>query len=163
MSADVVRVAEHRVGRERGTLVAIGLGSCVAVILYDAPMKLGGLSHVLLPDPSFSRRGDGESKFATTAVPALLRELLGMGASRTRVKAWLVGGATMFRDLLPPDQPHMGERNVRASREALKDAGIPVLGEEVGGTWGRTVRFHLADGRIQITSPGRPEVILGRE
>lgn len=160
MSSEVVRVAEQRVARDHGTLVAIGLGSCVAVILYDAGAKVGGLSHVLLPDPSFSRRGDREAKFASTAVPALIREMEKEGADRSRLRAWLVGGATMFRDLLPPDQPHMGERNVRASREALREQGITLVGEEVGGTWGRTVRFHVADGRIQVNSPGREEVVL---
>ncbi|MGH7546203.1 MAG: chemotaxis protein CheD [Gemmatimonadota bacterium] len=160
MSAEVVRVAEQRVGRGKGTLVAIGLGSCVAILLYDAEAKVGGLAHVLLPDPSFSRSGDGAAKFATTAVPALLREMERQGADRSRVRARLVGGATMFADLLPADAPHMGERNVRASRAALEEAGISVVGAAVGGTWGRTVRFQLADGRVTVTSPGRDDVVL---
>ncbi len=160
MTSDVVRVAEHRVGRGEGTLTAIGLGSCVAIILYDALEKVGGLAHVLLPDPSFSRTRDRAAKFAATAVPQLLREMECQGAEARRIRARLVGGATMFRELLPPDQPHMGERNVNASRKALKEAGVPVVGESVGGTWGRTVCFHLADGRVHVTSPGRDEIIL---
>lgn len=160
MSGELVRVAEHRVGRDRGTLVAIGLGSCVAIILHDPRAKVGGLAHVLLPDPSFSRRSDRAAKFARTAVAALIREMEALGAERSRLGARLVGGATMFSDLLPPDQPHMGERNVRAAREALSEQGIAVVGEEVGGTWGRTVRFHVADGRVHVSSPGRDDVVL---
>lgn len=160
MSGEIVRVAEQRVGRGTGTFVAIGLGSCVALILYDSVAKVGGLAHVLLPDPSFSRHGDREAKFATTAVPALLREMQAIGADRTRIQARLVGGATMFAELLPPDQPHMGDRNVRATRVALEEHGIALAGEAVGGTWGRTVRFHLADGRVKISSPGRDDVVL---
>lgn len=160
MSSDVVRVAEYRVGRGDGTLVVIGLGSCVAVILYDPVSKVGGLAHVLLPDRSFSQGGDRAAKFATTAVPAVLREMMELGADCGRVQARLVGGATMFHELLPPDQPHMGERNVHAAREALAQAGVAVAGEAVGGSWGRTVRFHLGSGRVHVTSPGRDEVIL---
>jgi chemotaxis protein CheD len=160
MSGEIVRVAEQRVGHGSGTLVAIGLGSCVALILYDPVAKVGGLAHVLLPDPSFSRHGDRAAKFASTAVPALLREMERMGADRRRIQARIVGGATMFAELLPPDQAHMGERNVRASRAALEEHGVVIAGEAVGGTWGRTVRFSLADGRVKISSPGRDDVIL---
>lgn len=160
MSGEIVRVAEQRTGRGKGMLVAIGLGSCVAILLYDPDAKVGGLAHVLLPDPSFSRHGDGEAKFATTAVPALVREMERLGADRSRIRARLVGGATMFSDLLPANQLHMGERNVRASRAALKEEGIAIVGEAVGGTWGRTVRFHLADGRVNVTSPGRDDLVL---
>jgi chemotaxis protein CheD len=160
MTQEIVRVAELRVARGAGTLAAIGLGSCVAVVLYDPVARVGGLAHVLLPDPSFSRVQDRAAKFATTAVPALLRALVDAGAQRGRIRAWLVGGATMFRDLLPADQPHMGERNVEAARRALAQAGVPVVGESVGGTWGRTVRFDVGEGTVRVTSPGRAEQVL---
>jgi chemotaxis protein CheD len=46
----------------------------------------------------------------------------------------------------------MGDRNVVASRQALNQANIPLTGEAVGGDYGRTVRFTVADGRLEVSS-----------
>jgi chemotaxis protein CheD len=54
----------------------------------------------------------------------------------------------------------MGERNVVASRDALRAAGIPVIREAVGGSVGRTVRFDIASGVVDIRSVGRDAVTL---
>jgi chemotaxis protein CheD len=54
----------------------------------------------------------------------------------------------------------MGERNVRASREALRRAGIPILGEAVGGDYGRSVRFSVGEGRTVVSSVGKVDVVL---
>jgi chemotaxis protein CheD len=66
----------------------------------------------------------------------------------------------MFTTLMVPGSLNMGERNIRAARAALREAGIPVLGEAVGGDFGRSVRFTVADGRAMVTSVGRPDVVL---
>ena len=158
--SDTVRAGDHRVGQGEGVLRVQGLGSCVAIVLYDEEVRTGGLVHVLLPDPSFSTRPERQMRFATTAVPGLLKEMLAAGARQDRIIARLVGGASMFRDLLPAGRPNMGERNVRAARSALEEAGIPILGEDVGGDYGRTVRFDLSDGHVRVTTPGREDVVL---
>ena len=44
----------------------------------------------------------------------------------------------------------MGERNVAAARQALAAAHIPVIGEDVLQRHGRSVYFHLDDGRIEV-------------
>jgi chemotaxis protein CheD len=43
-----VKVADYAVAAE-GTIATIGLGSCVAIALYDPAAHVGGLAHVLLP------------------------------------------------------------------------------------------------------------------
>jgi chemotaxis protein CheD len=48
----------------------------------------------------------------------------------------------------------MGERNVVAARNALRDASVPIAAEAVGGAQGRSVRFHLADGRVEVRTVG---------
>jgi len=60
----------------------------------------------------------------------------------------------MFAALMSPGSVQMGERNIVASREALRQAGIPVTAEAVGGQAGRTIRFTVADGRAEIRSVG---------
>ncbi|HEX6749654.1 MAG TPA: chemotaxis protein CheD [Longimicrobium sp.] len=155
-----VKVAHHAVGGAGDVLVTLGLGSCVAILLHDRMAKVGGLAHVLLPEPALARDRHNSAKFATTAVPMLIDELGGMGARNGRIEARLVGGASMFTSLMVPGSLNMGERNIRAAREALRRAGIPLLGEAVGGDFGRSVRFSVAEGRTVVSSVGRPDVVL---
>ena len=155
-----VKVAHHAVGGAGDVLVTLGLGSCVAILLHDRQARVGGLAHVLLPEPALARDRHNSAKFATTAVPMLLEELGGMGARNGRIEARLVGGASMFTSLMVPGALNMGERNIRAAREALRRAGIPLLGEAVGGDFGRSVRFSVAEGRTVVSSVGRPDVVL---
>ena len=147
-----VKVADLAVGNSADILVTIGLGSCVAIALYDADARVGGMAHVLLPNEHMARDRSNPAKFAGTAVPALVQEMTRLGARRARLTARLVGGASMFGNLIPSGGINVGERNVIASRQALYDASIPLVGEETGADHGRTVYFHLDDGRIEVRS-----------
>ncbi len=155
---EFVLAGERRVGKGEGVLSVLGLGSCVAIVLYDKATRIGGLAHVLLPDPAFSSHRDKNWRFARTATPELVNELVSAGADQKRIRARLVGGACMFQDLMPKNGPHIGERNVVAARSALGRTGIAIVAEEVGGDFGRSVDFDLADGRVRVSSHGRENV-----
>ena len=155
-----VKVAHHAVGQAGDLLVTLGLGSCVAIVLHDRQARVGGLAHVLLPDPTLARDRENLAKFAATAVPMLADELAALGARAARLEARIVGGAKMFATLMVPGSLNMGERNIRATREALAKAGIPLLGEAVGGDFGRSVRFNVGEGSTLVSSVGRPDVVL---
>jgi chemotaxis protein CheD len=152
MKERVVKVADWSVGEGETVLVTLGLGSCVAVALWDPAHRVGGLAHMLLPSPSLARDRSNPAKFPETAVPLLVGELEKLGGDRRRMKARLVGGASMFASLSPPGTPHMGERNVLATRTALAEAHIPVVGEDTGGSHGRSVYFFCPDGRLEVRS-----------
>lgn len=147
-----VRVAEMAVLRREGTLSTIGLGSCVAIVLYDAEARVGGLAHVLLPGLELARDRSNAAKFPETAVPSLLNAMEREGARRERVRARLVGGASMFTALLPLGGMNIGERNVIASRAALETAGVPIDGEDVGRDHGRSVFLDIATGAVEVRS-----------
>lgn len=155
-----VKVAHHAVGGAGDTLVTLGLGSCVAILLHDPVARVGGMAHVLLPEKQLARDSTNLAKFASTAIPLLAEEVLGAGARRDRLKARLVGGASMFAALMAPGTLNMGERNLNASRQALRELGIPLVAEEVGADYGRSVRFHVGEGRVVVSSVGRPDVTL---
>ena len=148
----VVKVADLQVGGTGDRLVTVGLGSCIAIVLYDPAAKVGGLAHVLLPSPALSRPDGNPAKSPHTAVPRLLELMTERGASPRRVTARLVGGASMFAALSPPGTIQMGERNVVASRQVLHSHSIPLVGEAVGGDYGRTVRLDVSDGTLEVRS-----------
>lgn len=157
---DYVLAGDRRVGKGRGVLSVVGLGSCVAVILYDESTRIGGLAHVLLPDPTFSSNPEKRWRFAMTAIPDLLEELESAGAMRERIEARLVGGACMFQELMTENGPHIGERNVTAARAALSEGGINLVGQEVGGDYGRSVDFNLETGQVRVSSQRTGDVDL---
>ena len=157
----IVRVADYASGDADTRLVTLGLGSCVAIVLYDASARVGGLAHVLLPSLSLWRRGaENPAKFPQTAIPALLTDMGTLGAERRRITARLIGGASMFANLAPPGSMQMGERNVVATREVLNTHGIPVIAESVGGDFGRSVHFSVGDGAIRVRSVAHGEQSL---
>ena len=148
----IVRVADLQVGGAGDLLMTVGLGSCIAIVLYDPGACVGGLAHVLLPSPALSKPDGNPAKSPHTAVPRLLELMATAGASTRRMTGRLVGGASMFSGLGAPGTIQMGERNVVASRQALHQAGIAIIGEATGGDFGRTVRLWVADGRLEISS-----------
>jgi chemotaxis protein CheD len=157
----IVRVADYSAGGAESRLITLGLGSCVAIVLYDATAKVGGMAHILLPSLSLGRRKpENPAKFPQTAVPALLTDMANLGAERRRITARLVGGASMFANLAPPGSMQMGERNVVATREVLNAHGIPVTAESVGGDFGRSVHFSVGEGWIKVRSVAHGEQTL---
>ena len=154
-----MKVADWAVAQGARTIATIGLGSCVAIVLHDAAAAVGGLAHILLPDATLSRDQDNRAKFPGTAVPMLVAEMRRQGA-RGALQAKIVGGASMFGALLPAGGINMGERNVAATRRALAAAGIPVVGDDTGGDYGRSVYLDVGSGRVLVRSLRRGDRTL---
>ena len=148
----IVRVADLQVGGAGDLLVTVGLGSCIAIVLHDAEACVGGMAHVLLPSPALTRQDGNPAKSPHTAVPRLLELMAERGASPRRIIARLAGGASMFASLSAPGTIQMGERNVVAARQALHAHTLPIVGEAIGGDYGRTVRLYVASGRVEVSS-----------
>ena len=140
--------------------MTLGLGSCVAIMLYDAQIKAGAMAHILLPSTSLAHDATNPAKFPATAVPLLIDRLKKLGADPRRLVAKLAGGASMFSQLTSPGTIQMGERNVVAARSALRTAEISIVREAVGGDRGRTVRFHVKDGHVEIRSVGADAYVI---
>ena len=150
-----VGVADYAVTVDDTTLVTSGLGSCVAVGLFDGGTA-AGLLHVMLPTAN-GRAVDNPAKFADTGVRTLLRSLDDVGASEQELSAKIAGGSEMitFRSR----ERSIGDRNVEAVRDALDEAGIPLLDEDVGGEEGRSVEFDLS-GDLHIRTARAGERVL---
>ena len=146
-----VKVADYAVAAE-GVIATIGLGSCVAIVLYDQTARVGGLAHILLPDESMSRDRSNPAKFPATILPIVLDEMRLLGAARRRVRAKIAGGASMFANLIATNSINIGEKNVASVRAVLEKAKVPIVGEDVGSDHGRSVYLFVADGRVEVRS-----------
>src|SRR5207253_11084903 len=100
------------------------------------------------------------SRLPRTGLPRVVRRLAASGADPRYLDAKPAGGASMFAQLMTPGSVQMGERNLAAARDVLRRAGIPLAAEAVGGGAGRSVRFHVADGRVEIRSVGVDAIVI---
>lgn len=156
-----VRISEFQVAAAPAALKVFGLGSCVAVAIWDPVLKLGGLAHILLPGPApdddRAASGWNENKYADHALPQLLRAMVLRGGNPERMVAKIAGGANMFStteglDDISAVKHGIGERNVEAVKETLARLQIPLVAEDTGGTRGRTVTFETATGRFSVSN-----------
>jgi chemotaxis protein CheD len=142
-------------------LVAYGLGSCVAVCLYDPVAEIGGMIHSLLPKAAQPNgAGAQNAKFVDEGVPLLMSKVLAAGAQKGRLKIYLCGGAQMLSAPGFKNALNIGERNVMAAEEALKLQGVRLIAQSTGGTSGRTVRLFVDTGKITVKTLGQGEVVL---
>lgn len=156
-----VRMAEIHTAAPGDTLVALGLGSCIAVCIYDPGIKLAGCAHVVLPDSTLARKEEPPGKFADTAVDGVIQALLAKGASRSRLKSAIAGGAHVFNfSTQSTSKLDIGERNASAVIAHLKLARIPLMAQDCGGPSGRTLHFYPDTGLITVRTAGSQPVEL---
>ena len=152
-----VGMAELRIAREPDVLAAYGIGSCVIVAMYDPKSRIGGMSHIMLPESTAVRQENvNPRKFADTAVPLLFQALSHAGVYKSSIWAKVIGGAEMF-PATEDFKGTIGEKNTKASLIALQSLGIPVIGKEVGGLSGRSMEMDLSTGRIALSVLGKSD------
>lgn len=154
METTYVYIADLAVSQNNGSLVTIGLGSCVGVALYDAKRKIAGLVHILLNDSRQYLRDRSNqfnpAKFADTAIPELIKVMEKRGASRGGLVAHLAGGSQLFDYKF--DGMGIGQKNIEAARSKLQELGIAILSEDTGGSYGRTMKIDAGSGEVIISS-----------
>ena len=147
-----VGISDWKVNKGEGSIVTYALGSCVGICLYDKMAKIGGLSHIMLPDSKSVQTGAATNrmKFADTAIPDMLSAMLKMGAVKARITAKIAGGAQMFAT--SSEKFNIGERNAQAVKAALQSLQIPIMAQDIGLNYGRTVFFYTEDGKVEVKS-----------
>lgn len=158
-----VPIGELAVSTDPGeVLVAYGIGSCVAICLYDPETQVSGMLHALLPSAPRGKKNPGKpTKFVDQGVPLLVEALQRFGAKPNRLVAHLCGGAQVLSAAGFDGALNIGDRNVRAADAALKTAGLRIKAKAIGGRAGRTVKFYTADGKVTVRSRGQDENVLG--
>ncbi|WP_026504266.1 chemotaxis protein CheD [Butyrivibrio sp. NC3005] len=138
-------------------ITTLGLGSCVGIAIRDPVTKIGGLAHVMLPDSTEIKNNNNVYKFADTGIRELVKRMISLGASKTRLVAKIAGGAQMFAFQSTSNAMRVGDRNVQASLKALKELNIRVIAQDTGNNYGRTVIFYPETGDYVIRAVGKPE------
>ena len=145
-----VGMSKLEIGKAPSLLAVYGIGSCIILSLYDAARKIGGLAHIMLPDSTgMDLSNINPIKFADTSVPALIDAVEAAGGLRVGFVAKIFGGSEMF----PPTEDYdntIGRDNTEAVKKSLRKHGIPLIGEDTGGTHGRSIEFDLSSGIVKL-------------
>jgi putative nucleotidyltransferase with HDIG domain len=88
-----VAAGSYRVEAQQSLSLEAYLGTCVGVALYDPEARVGGLIHLLLPEPISQEATSQPEKYASTGFPVFLRALYAAGASAENTRASIAGGA----------------------------------------------------------------------
>jgi len=142
-------------------LVTYALGSCIGICLYDANAKVAGLSHIMLPSSAQAPNVVNQPmKFADTAVEILIRKMEDLGARRALLKAKIAGGAQMFAGMSNSAIANIGLRNTQAVKLELLRQRIPIIAEDTGKNFGRTLFFSAENGSMTIKSATKGEWVF---
>ncbi len=152
----VIRVgmADLQSSKHPCIITTLGLGSCVGISLYDSATRVTGLAHIMLPNSQQARNNSNTAKFADTAIVKLVDDMVALGAVKTRLVAKLAGGAQMFAFSDSSEMMRIGSRNVAASKETLQNLKIPIVSEDTGGNYGRTIEINSLTGVLFVKTIG---------
>lgn len=149
-----VGMADLKVAKTPDALTTLGLGSCIGICLYDPGTHIIGMAHIMLPSSKTIKNNSNIAKFADTAIVKLLDDMTKEGANQRRLVGKIAGGAQMFKFTSGNDMMRIGERNADAVRSILSDLNIPILADDTGGTFGRTIEFYSETGTLKIKTIG---------
>ena len=157
-----VGIGEIKASRQPGDIItALGLGSCVAIVLSDNAIGAVVVAHCMLPLQTDGGTKDPEKpgRYVDAALPQLISDLDDLGSRCEGLVSALVGGAAMF-EFTGPTTLDIGARNVDRAREVLREYGIPLMASDVGGSQGRTVTVAVADATVHVRTMGAEKELV---
>jgi chemotaxis protein CheD len=135
---------EYKVVNDPNVVLSTVLGSCVAACIRDPDAGVGGMNHFLLPGELNSGTSDDAERYGVHLMELLVNGLLKRGAQRQRLEAKLFGGARVVAGL-----SDIGAKNAAFARSYLRNEGIKLVAEDLGGVNGRRVEYYPVSGRAR--------------
>lgn len=159
---EVIRVgiADYKLCKVPDKITTIGLGSCVGIVLYGHDCDVCGMLHIMLPSSKEITKNSNRAKFADTGIEDLILTLEQSGLKRNSMRAKIAGGAIMFEFKGNPMVESIGTRNVKAVKEMLEVYRIPIVAEDTGANYGRTIVFDSVTKELTIRSVGKGEITM---
>jgi chemotaxis protein CheD len=159
MNIQQVTMGASKIGQAPDVLEAPSVGSCVAVCLYDPQTKTGTMAHIMLPKkPKYAQTlaiehqahdPDETGKYADDAIAYMVKKLERRSIPISRLEAKIAGGSEMFK-ILRNNPNGIGPQNIQAITKRLSELSIPIVSDDTGGSVGRTIRFYLQSGDMEV-------------
>jgi chemotaxis protein CheD len=131
-------------------LACYGLGSCIGVSIFDPIGRICALAHIVLPHSNNGITELSPAKYANTAIPYMLDQLVKRGTLKDRLIIKIAGGAKILNCIPTGSMLDIGEKNVVAVLEAFSQQKLRITKQDVRGNIGRTLFLHVKDGKTVI-------------
>jgi chemotaxis receptor (MCP) glutamine deamidase CheD len=92
------------ISHHKNEILEACLGTCVGVAITDSHAKVGGLMHILLPEPSGTDIPYQAATYASSGFPLFLEGVKDAGGEKRQMRAVIAGGA-LVGGLSGPDNP----------------------------------------------------------
>lgn len=136
----------------RGSVLkVIGLGSCVALVVYDIKSNYSALAHIMLPSAENMPNAVSPGRYADTALAYIMGKFSSKGILHKNIRAKMAGGSCMFKKI-QKEKLNIGKKNILCIRGLLKHYQVPLLKEDTGGSYGRTIEFYTEKKLLLIKS-----------
>ena len=137
------------------------LGTCLGVALYDRHAGVGGVIHLLLPEPSAIDSPWRPEVYAATGLPIFIHHLRKEGASKERLEAIVAGGGLVGPisklDLILD----IGGRTAEIVERILRQEQIMIRRSEIGGYFSCRLSLNLHTWQCDIDPTVIPAPITG--
>ncbi len=147
-----IHVGEICVG-VKPTEISTILGSCVAVCLYDSVEQMGGMNHYLVP--LWNDNGLQSPKYGNISIPKLIDNMLNIGCQKHNIEAKIFGGGNVID--VSSESMMIGRKNILIAKEMLREYGIKISAQDVGGNRGRRILMRSDTGKILLKYIGEDE------
>lgn len=149
-----VAAGSYHVDTTRAMILEAYLGTCVGVALHDPVAGVGGLIHLLLPEPIAIESASQPEKYASTGFPLFLQALYDSGAAAENLRASIAGGALVGPIDNSDLELDIGGRTAERVMEFITDEHIQVEQLETGGFFSCHLILDLSTGKCRIEPAG---------
>lgn len=151
MAQILVAKGELVFGRGVDTLFSEDLGACLCLAILDTTSWICGMATSILPEPPHSYTGDHPGRYASTAVPAIIKGIQERGGSIDFAATFLAGGSRVLpQSHCSISRAEIGERNIKSSVRGLREAGLNLIASDAGGQSSRALSVNLQSGEVVI-------------
>jgi chemotaxis protein CheD len=152
-----VQIGQVKAGKGKVILQSKAIGSCVAIIAYDATKNIGSLAHVMLPGsaPADKETGD-KTKYAADAIDAIISKMSRLGSKKDDIEVAVVGGG----NVLNREDDTVCNDNIKSTLELLEEKHLKVRAQAVGGTERRSVSLDVESGKVFYTQGDKKKKLL---
>ncbi|HUT28461.1 MAG TPA: chemotaxis protein CheD [Sedimentisphaerales bacterium] len=147
-----VNTGEVKVAGKNTLLRSVAIGSCIAVVAYDAGRKIGAMAHVMLPGRA-PKKAEQKNKYAADAIEEMLSRMKRAGADTDNIEVCLVGAG----NVLGKKDDTICKQNIESTTGLLEREHIPVRGRVLGGTKRKGIFLDVETGSVSYTEGDEKE------
>ncbi len=153
-----VQIGQVKAGKGKVILQSKAIGSCVAIVAYDAIKSIGALAHVMLPGAAPAKKSVEKTKYTANAIDAIVNKMSKLGSKKDDIEVVLVGGG----NVLNREDDTICKDNIESALKLLSEKQLKVRAQAVGGTARRSVSLDVEHGIVSYTEGDGGEKLLWR-